>query len=169
MRISILMSSILVSLLFCLVMGSISLAGNNNGNGKNCEKLLVPDPNLNGDVACFEYECRAIRDDGEEFKWELEFFVDSFLQSEFDSENEEDVEGVLGCQCKATGSFTNPKFDTSNWFHCVGPVSNEDNFSISIEGHVVANGDRIQQGEGVDEFGRSYVFEWDFEDVEECD
>lgn len=178
MRVFILVSSIVVSLLFIMAIGKNSLA-QPNGNGFNCADFLNDNGECwGGDVRKCEYKCENKIDvtEAEQPEWELEFYFGhpgptsdpDRLLAGFESGSTEI--GVFGCQCLATGSFNNPKFDTANWFHCVGPMvgpSEPDPPRIySLSGHVVADGDRIQQGEAVNDIGRSWVFECDFDKCE---
>lgn len=168
MRVLILVSSIIFSLLFIIAIGKSSLA-QPNGNGPNCADYLVPEQNTG---KCFGYECRVKNSNDGEGEWELEFFVEGDVLGAIVEFNSDGHERIYGCQCKATGSFNNPKFDTSNWFHCTGPVSPSPVAAggfFSIEGHVVADGDRIQQGEAVNGIGVSWVLQCDFDEEETCD
>jgi hypothetical protein len=74
---------------------------------------------------------------------------------------------TLSCECKARGGFRYPQFAASRDYHCVTPAFTF--LGIAFEGRVQGpearepkvkgQGPKIKQGEAVNEFGDSFVYE----------
>ena len=125
---------------------------------KNCQDLL--DNNV--------YRCQVKSDFDTAFEDCFRFTSPGVQSQDFDLFTD-GLGEVLGCECKAKGSFKNPRFNKSNDFHCVNAreqAEGEAFLNIAFEGQVSAEwdrgkkrGKRINNGQAVNEFGDSFVFQ----------
>jgi hypothetical protein len=136
---------------------------NNLAVAGNCEDLLD-----NNAYRCFFKGADEVYGDvnGYEFETCVQFVSPGMYSQHFDAylyPAAEYFESMpmevvpMACECKAGGSFRNPKFHASNWFHCVS-VCEEVGYGFSVEGKVIKRGNKIIKGQMVDESGYSYVF-----------
>jgi hypothetical protein len=100
------------------------------------------------------YECRVKGDEGERFSDCFEFTAPGEQSTAFDL-FPETYGSVMGCDCKAEGTFGRPDFNASNSFHCVSATDAE--FGLAFDGDVRRQGRRIV-GEGINDTGSSFVF-----------
>jgi len=117
----------------------------------NCQDLL------NNNV----YRCHVKSDFGSEFEDCFRFTSLGIVSEDFDL----NIDGLpwetLACECEAKGSFKKPVFNAGREFHCVNSqfVDPELLLNIAFEGDVVKKGKEIKEGEAVNEFGNSFVYE----------
>jgi hypothetical protein len=111
---------------------------------RNCEDVL------NSNV----YRCEVKSSFGTQFTDCFRFTSPGFQSQHFDLFP--DLLGeVLGCECKARGTFENPQFNESRFWHCAsagGAI-----LGISFEG--AAGQVKLFRTEAVNEFGDSFVFD----------
>jgi hypothetical protein len=117
----------------------------------NCEDLITSRP----------YQCDVKDDDGLTFSDCFRFTSTSPGGSSENFDLSLDMfPGLLGCDCQADGSFSDPEMEFGNTdsFHCVSTVLSESSlFGLALYGDVKRNGGRIT-GQAIDEGGDSYVF-----------
>ena len=115
----------------------------------NCQDLL-------GESDLFN--CRVKVDDGGRFS-DCFRFTNPGAQSENFDLSLDLYPSVLGCDCKAAGTFASPAFGESNSFHCVGSITEGSvpPFGLAFDAAIKRQGRRIV-GEGVNDTGTSFFF-----------
>jgi hypothetical protein len=111
---------------------------------RNCEDVL------NSNV----YRCEVKSSFGTQFPDCLRFTSPGFQSQHFDLFPDELGE-VLGCECKARGTFNNPRFNESRSWHCASTGGAD--LGISFSG--VAGQVRLFRTEAVNEDGESFVLD----------
>ncbi len=111
----------------------------------NCQDLL--ENNL--------YRCRVNGEGGGLFEDCFQFTSPGVVGSKFDL-TIAGLEGTFECECKATGSVSNPKFNASTAFLCGGA-----DFGDAFEGKVSGNSKKITKGQVFlnDDPDTAFVFE----------
>ena len=133
------------SLMALLLTVAVSSATQDGGK-ETCQEAL------NNNV----YHCKVKSDFGTPFEDCFRFTSPGILSEDFDLHI--DGFGDLACECKAEGSFSRPKFEKSDEFHCVA-VPEPNSFNLAVEGQVEDDGDEIEDGQAVNSFGNSFVLE----------
>jgi hypothetical protein len=113
----------------------------------NCEDL----------IKSRTYSCRIKDDAGDSFSDCFRFTSPGEQSEDFDLSLDL-FPGILGCDCQADGSFSDPDFGDTDSFQCVSAVSSP--FGLALYGDVKRNGRRIT-GQGINDTGSSFVFRCD--------
>ena len=127
-----------------MVFALTTASGVRLAQAENCEEVL--DNNV--------YRCQVKSDFGTAFEDCFSFISPGDRSDKFDLF----VDGlgqVLGCSCRASGSFNSPAFDASKEFQCV--TNGVDGFGIAFNGR--ADRTQLKKGQVVNEFGDSFLFE----------
>ena len=112
---------------------------------ENCQTLL----NNNS------YSCKVKSSFGTTFTDTFTFTSPGVTSAHFDLAVAQIPGVTFGCACAPSGTFTDPLFDSTFVFQCVGPLS--DTAQITFQGQVRLVG-VIKPGSAANSFGDTFVF-----------
>jgi len=136
--------------LAAILLPVLAVAADAERGARNCQRLL--DNHV--------YRCQVKASFGGKFTDCLRFTSPGAQSTKFDLSADRLPGQVLGCACRAGGSFARPQFNASNDYSCVTSGNGTgDELGIAFQGTVdELTSLTITQGRADNEFGDTFVF-----------